>query len=117
MTHEFFGVSISQITLSAKRLERHPAVRAANEQLSIFDANPGTSVVSELEVDAYGHAITNYMKWADQARDLSSSTKDIWFQAALVVPPMFQLVEGRQPLYRFDWYVSFALMLNIDRPR
>jgi hypothetical protein len=83
------------------------AVAAVHLEQSIFDMSAGTNVVSVQELDALNHAITNYINWAEAVRRQSSFMKDGWFQGALVMPPMLELVNGRSnPHYKCDRYVS-----------
>jgi hypothetical protein len=82
----------------------------ANARLGepIFDVRAGgPNVVSEQELDASNHAMTNYINWAKVVSDQSSFMKDGWFQAALVTPPMLELVNGTSnPRYKCDRHVS-----------
>jgi hypothetical protein len=83
----------------------------------IFDMSAGRpNVVSMLELDASNHAITNYINWVEAVQRQSSFMKDGWFQAALVTPPMLELVDGTSnPRYKCDRYVSrLDLCFNVE---
>jgi len=82
----------------------------------IFDMSAGSpNVVSMLELDASNHAITNYINWVEAVQRQSSFMKDGWFQAALVTPPMLELVDGTSnPRYKCDSGVGwgFSILLT-----
>ena len=87
------------------------AVATATLSQSIFDESAGSpNVVSMLELDALNHAITNYINWVEAVQRQSSFMKDGWFQAALVTPPMLELVGGTSnPRYKCDRYVHDSI--------
>ena len=83
------------------------AVAAVRLKQSIFDTSAGPNVVLPRELDALNRALTNYINWVEDVRNQSSFMKDGWFQAALVTPPMLELVNGAcNPRYKCDRYVS-----------
>lgn len=90
---------------------QHNAVKDAVEgTCPIFDLSTDTNLnmVSKCELDAYNHAVTNYMNWAEKVQCLSSFLKDGWFTGALVAPPMLEVVRDSETLtqkYQFNRYV------------